>query len=153
MRFAGEPLRQLIRPAMWEIAATAKAAGYPLPNEEEIIETMIDVDPWSFFKPSMLQDVEKVCALLHIIIITGLNTLQKKKKKKKANQAMTKQGNYTEFENIVGEPLREAQRLGVPTPTLQVIYALMQTIQWKTKEAKGLVTVPPERPAGFIPPK
>ncbi|KAL1852628.1 hypothetical protein Plec18167_007722 [Paecilomyces lecythidis] len=118
MRFAGEPLRQLIRPAMWEIIATARAAGYALPQEEEIVETMVDVDPWSFFKPSMLQDVEK--------------------------------NNFTEFENIVGEPVREAQRLGVPTPTLQVIYALLQTMQWKTKESRGLFTVPSERPEGFV---
>ncbi|KAJ9314816.1 hypothetical protein DTO271D3_4816 [Paecilomyces variotii] len=118
MRFAGEPLRQLIRPAMWEIIATARAAGYPLPEEEELVEMMVDVDPWTFFKPSMLQDVEK--------------------------------NNFTEFENIVGEPVREAQRLGVPTPTLQVIYALLQTMQWKTKESRGLFTVPSERPVGFV---
>lgn len=51
-------------------------------------------------------------------------------------------GNYIEFENIVGEPLREAERLGVPTPTLRVVYGLLKGIQWKVREAKGLVTVP-----------
>ncbi|KAK3312823.1 hypothetical protein B0H66DRAFT_568958 [Apodospora peruviana] len=51
-------------------------------------------------------------------------------------------GNYIEFENIVGEPLREAERLGVPTPTLRVVYGLLKGIQWRVREAKGLVKVP-----------
>ena len=42
-----------------------------------------------------------------------------------------------ELETIVGEPVREAQRLGVPVPTLQVIYNLLKGLQVKTKEAKG----------------
>ncbi|KAK0630368.1 ketopantoate reductase PanE/ApbA-domain-containing protein [Bombardia bombarda] len=51
-------------------------------------------------------------------------------------------GNFIEFENIVGEPLREAERVGVATPTLRVIYELLKGLQWKIKEAKGLVKVP-----------
>lgn len=51
-------------------------------------------------------------------------------------------GNFTEFENIVGEPLREAEALGVPAPTLRVVYALLKGMQFQTKEAKGLVQVP-----------
>ena len=42
-----------------------------------------------------------------------------------------------EMETIVGEPVREAQRLGVPVPTLQTIYGLLRGLQVKTKEAKG----------------
>lgn len=49
------------------------------------------------------------------------------------------QGNYIEFENIVGEPMREAEKLGVPTPTLRTIYGFLKGLQWKTMEAKGLV--------------
>jgi ketopantoate reductase len=59
LRYAHHPLTDLIRPAMWEIWHTAHAAGHPLP--EYVVETMIDVDYWAFFKPSMLQDVERVC--------------------------------------------------------------------------------------------
>ncbi|ROV95619.1 hypothetical protein VSDG_05314 [Cytospora chrysosperma] len=51
-------------------------------------------------------------------------------------------GNFIEFENIIGEPLREAERLGVPTPTLKVIYGVLKGLQFQTKEAKGLVEVP-----------
>lgn len=51
-------------------------------------------------------------------------------------------GNFIEFENIIGEPLREAERLGVPTPTLKVLYALLKGLQFQVKEAKGLVEVP-----------
>lgn len=51
-------------------------------------------------------------------------------------------GNFIEFENIVGEPIREADRLGVPAPTLKVIYSLLKGLQFQVKEARGLVTVP-----------
>lgn len=57
-------------------------------------------------------------------------------------------GNYIEFENILGEPIREAEKLGVPTPTLKILYGLCAALQWKTREAKGLVTLP----AGAPPP-
>lgn len=47
-------------------------------------------------------------------------------------------GNYVEHENIVGEPLREAERLDVPAPTLRIIYGFLKGIQLKAKESKGL---------------
>jgi len=50
-----------------------------------------------------------------------------------------------EFEYLVGEPLREAQKIGVPTPTLKVIYELCKALQWRVKEARGLVITPPKR--------
>lgn len=55
------------------------------------------------------------------------------------------QGNYIEFENLVGEPLREAQKIGLDTPILKTIYELCRMIQWRMKEVKGLVKVPPKR--------
>lgn len=64
------------------------------------------------------------------------------------NIAHNSQGNYIEFENILGEPIREAEKLGVPTPTLKILYGMCVALQWKTKEAKGLVTLP----AGAPPP-
>lgn len=48
-------------------------------------------------------------------------------------------GNFMEMETIVGEPVREAERLGVQVPTLRVIYGMLRGLQWKTKVAKGLV--------------
>lgn len=51
-------------------------------------------------------------------------------------------GNLIEYENIIGEPLREAKRLGVATPTLQVLYGLLKGLQFQVKEARGLVEVP-----------
>jgi hypothetical protein len=38
--------------------------------------------------------------------------------------------------------MREAERLHVPVPGLKVVYGMLKTLQWKTKEAKGLVTLP-----------
>ncbi|KAK5175506.1 uncharacterized protein LTR77_000645 [Saxophila tyrrhenica] len=46
-------------------------------------------------------------------------------------------GNYMEVEVIVGAPLREAERLGVATPTLKTIYGLLRGLQVKAKERKG----------------
>jgi Ketopantoate reductase PanE/ApbA C terminal len=55
-----------------------------------------------------------------------------------------------EFENIVGEPLREAERLEVPTPNLRMVYGLLKILQTNIKEEKGLVSFPtgpdPTRP-------
>jgi 2-dehydropantoate 2-reductase len=48
-------------------------------------------------------------------------------------------GNYIEFENIVGEPVREAKRLGVPVPTLTVVYGILKGLQTKVMEERGLV--------------
>ena len=53
---------------------------------------------------------------------------------------MTLQGNYTEFENILGEPLREAEKLRVSTPTLKILYSTLKGLQWKTMEQRGLIT-------------
>ncbi|KAJ5161813.1 ketopantoate reductase PanE/ApbA C terminal-domain-containing protein [Penicillium capsulatum] len=47
-------------------------------------------------------------------------------------------GNLMEIENLVGEPLREAEKLHVPTPTLKIIYGIMKGLQLKVKEEKGL---------------
>ncbi|KZF20048.1 putative 2-dehydropantoate 2-reductase family protein [Xylona heveae TC161] len=55
-----------------------------------------------------------------------------------------KKGNFIEFENIVGEPLREGTALGVPMPTLKTLYHLLSAIQYKTKIARGTVTIPPK---------
>lgn len=50
-----------------------------------------------------------------------------------------------EVEYLVGEPLREAERAGVPTPNLKVIYEICKGVQWKIQDSKGIITVPPKR--------
>ncbi|KAH7407762.1 ketopantoate reductase PanE/ApbA-domain-containing protein [Cadophora sp. MPI-SDFR-AT-0126] len=113
MRMYKFPIDDVVRPLMVEIIAIAKAAGYELP--EGIADKMINADPeFTFFKPSMQQDIEK--------------------------------GNFIEFENIVGEPLRESERLGVPAPNLRMIYGLLKILQWKNMEIKGLVKLPVDPP-------
>ncbi|OKL56160.1 hypothetical protein UA08_08451 [Talaromyces atroroseus] len=57
-------------------------------------------------------------------------------------------GNFIEHMNLVWEPIQEAKKLGVPTPTLNTIFGFCQALQWRTKEAKDLVTLP----AGAPPP-
>lgn len=52
------------------------------------------------------------------------------------------QGNFIEFENLLGEPLRAGRDAGVAMPTLEVLYQLTKAVQWRIKERKGLVQVP-----------
>ncbi|KAJ5610608.1 hypothetical protein N7510_007327 [Penicillium lagena] len=107
MRMYEHAIDSLIRPAMLEIKATARAAGVVLP--EDICEVLIAVDPDGvYWKPSMCQDIEK--------------------------------GNFIEYENIVGEPVREAQKLGVPTPVLSTIYGMLKSLQTMTMESKGMIS-------------
>lgn len=63
IRLADGIIEGLVRPAMKEVVAAAKAcAGVEL--GDEIVQTMIDADPLeSYLKPSMQQDLEKVCRL------------------------------------------------------------------------------------------
>jgi 2-dehydropantoate 2-reductase len=59
IRLADGAVELLVRPAMEEIRAAAKAAGHDLP--EDICDTMIEVDPLTLYlPPSMLADVRKV---------------------------------------------------------------------------------------------
>ena len=48
------------------------------------------------------------------------------------------QGNLMEIEVIIGEPVREGRRLGVPMPKLETIYGLLKAKQLQIKEQKGL---------------
>ncbi|KAK0327288.1 hypothetical protein LTR82_002051 [Friedmanniomyces endolithicus] len=111
IRLADDAVAHLVRPAMLEIVAAAKAAGHELPAT--VVDDMIEMDPLNMYlPPSMLSD--------------------------------TRKGNFIEYENILGEPLREGERMGVPMPTLRVLYYLCQAIQWKNKELRGLVSIPPK---------
>ncbi|KAL4784998.1 ketopantoate reductase PanE/ApbA C terminal-domain-containing protein [Aspergillus varians] len=47
-------------------------------------------------------------------------------------------GAFMEIENIVGEPLREGEKRGVPMPTLRTVYGLLKGLQLKVMESKGL---------------
>lgn len=47
--------------------------------------------------------------------------------------------NFIEFETIVGEPMREAQKLNVPCPTLTVVYGLLKGVQTRIMESRGLL--------------
>jgi len=47
-------------------------------------------------------------------------------------------GNFMEVEVIVGEPVREGKRLGVPMPKLEALYGLLKAKQLQVMERKGL---------------
>ena len=57
------------------------------------------------------------------------------------------QGNYIEFENLLGEPLREGKKAGVKMPTLEVLYQIAKAVQWRAKDGRGLVKIPAKRQA------
>lgn len=48
-----------------------------------------------------------------------------------------------EMEVILGNPLRIAQKNGVSTPILLVLYQLLKVVQFKTKEATGVIKINP----------
>ncbi|KAH7412738.1 2-dehydropantoate 2-reductase-like protein [Cadophora sp. MPI-SDFR-AT-0126] len=126
----GSAIEGLVRPAMREIVQTARKLGHDLP--EEVMDAMIHCDPMDLYlKPSMQCDYEKVCSFPRSILFASLD-------RKLA-------GNYMEYEYLVGEPLREAEKIGVPAPTLKVIYEICKALQWRIMEEKGLVLVPPKR--------
>ncbi|KAI9741264.1 MAG: hypothetical protein M1834_002980 [Cirrosporium novae-zelandiae] len=60
-------------------------------------------------------------------------------KLKPSMQVDKEKGNFLEFENLVGEPLRAGTAKGVDMPKLAIIYELCKLLQWKTKAAKGLI--------------
>lgn len=64
---------------------------------------------------------------------------------KPSMQCDIEKGNYMEYEYLVGEPLREAEKAGVETPNLRVIYEVCKALQWRIKEERGLISVPPKR--------
>jgi len=43
----------------------------------------------------------------------------------------------TEYEILVGEPLREGLAAGVPMPTMTVIYEMCKLLQWQIKQRRG----------------
>ncbi|KAH7410013.1 2-dehydropantoate 2-reductase-like protein [Phaeosphaeria sp. MPI-PUGE-AT-0046c] len=110
IRLADGAVEGLVKPAMREIVAAAKAAaGVEL--GDEVVQGMIEMDPLeSYLKPSMQQDLDK--------------------------------GNFIEFENLLGEPLREGKRAGVAMPMLEVLYQLAKAVQWRNAEKRGMIEVP-----------
>lgn len=55
-------------------------------------------------------------------------------------------GNPVELEVILGNPLRTARALGVPTPILTVVYNLLKGVQFRLMEKRGLLSVPDQAP-------
>lgn len=51
-------------------------------------------------------------------------------------------GNLIEFENLIGEPLKEGKNLGVKMPIIEVLYSLCKAIQWRIKEERGVIKMP-----------
>lgn len=57
-----------------------------------------------------------------------------------------KKGNPLELETILGNVLKVARDLEVATPILDVIYKLLQVVQFRLKESNGYIVLPKERP-------
>ncbi|KIW87223.1 uncharacterized protein Z519_12126 [Cladophialophora bantiana CBS 173.52] len=50
-----------------------------------------------------------------------------------------RKGRFIEYENILGEALREGERAGIAMPTIKCLYGLCKAVQWRTMELNGLV--------------
>jgi len=46
---------------------------------------------------------------------------------------------FIEYENILGEALKEGEAAGASMPTIKVLYGMCKAVQWRTREAQGLV--------------
>ena len=46
---------------------------------------------------------------------------------------------FIEYENILGEALREGEKAGASMPTVRCLYGLCKAVQWRTMESSGLV--------------
>ncbi|ODV97379.1 hypothetical protein PACTADRAFT_49102 [Pachysolen tannophilus NRRL Y-2460] len=57
-----------------------------------------------------------------------------------------RKGNFIESVVILGNALDVAKENGISAPTLTVLYNLLQLIQARTKERKGLIKLPIQRP-------
>ncbi|KAF1916037.1 6-phosphogluconate dehydrogenase [Ampelomyces quisqualis] len=98
-------------------------------------------------KPAMREIVEaaKVCAGVELeqgIVQWTIDMDPLESYLKPSMQQDLEKGNFIEFENLLGEPLREGRRAGVSMPTLEVLYGLARAVQWRSKEARGVVGVP-----------
>ncbi|RMX77586.1 hypothetical protein D0869_09770, partial [Hortaea werneckii] len=114
LRRAGLFVSKLLEDGMAEIIAVAAAAGYIFPKA--LSQDLLDLDPMEYrFEPSMLQDFKKVRG---ITLRLGATTNLIK-------------GNSIEYEYLVGEPLREGNRMNIPMPTISMLYALCEAIQFK----------------------
>lgn len=100
-------------------------------------------------EPAMLEIIATAKKLGHElpedIMETMLNADPMDLYLKPSMQVDLEKSNYMEYEYLVGEPMREAEKVGVPTPTLNVIYAICKALQWGLMEKKGLVVTPPKR--------
>ncbi|KAK1999961.1 ApbA-domain-containing protein [Colletotrichum falcatum] len=111
LQVTGRAMDSMVVPAMREVLAVATAAGHEIP--EDVIDKTISLNPVEDnIKPSMQVDFEKASPTL---------------------------GNLIEHENILGEVVREAQKHGVATPILSVMYEICCAHQWRFKKARGLV--------------
>ena len=130
MRMSEFVIEDLILPIMLEIKAAAKAAGVELP--EGVEQTVVRVDPTGTeFVPSMGQDAAKVSLLSLGVMVDGKGRMDS------LTFFVFLQGNFMEVEVILGEPVREGRRLGVPMPKLEALYGLLKAKQLQVMERKG----------------
>jgi 2-dehydropantoate 2-reductase len=68
IRLADGAVEGLVKPAMREIVQAAKAsAGVEL--ADDVVQGTVDMDPLeTYLKPSMMQDLEKVCAVIYYLL-------------------------------------------------------------------------------------
>lgn len=65
---------------------------------------------------------------------------------KPSMQIDIEKGNPIELEVILGNPLRIARRLAVPTPILTVVYNLLKGVQFRLLEGRKMIDVPEKGP-------
>lgn len=110
----------IVLPAAAEICSIARSKGVVI--DTNAVQSMSQLNASDGeFEPSMAVDVAKVRLLQHTI----------------DKNLIIVQGNLFELENIIGEPLREAERQNVSAPFLAIIYRLCKSLQWQIRRQQG----------------
>ncbi|GFF25146.1 uncharacterized protein YDL144C [Aspergillus udagawae] len=88
-----------------------------------------------------MQEVVKVSQAVGIELPDDIieKTIRKNPKERKIAPSMQKdmqKGNLLEHENLIGEVVREAEKRGVSTPILSVLYELCSAVQWRVAKER-----------------
>ncbi|RHZ70176.1 hypothetical protein CDV55_105168 [Aspergillus turcosus] len=90
-----------------------------------------------------MQEVVKVSQAVGIELPEDIieTTIRKNPMERKIAPSMQKdmeKGNLLEHENLIGEVVREAQKRGISTPILSVLYELCSAVQWRVAKERGI---------------
>ncbi|PLB53544.1 2-dehydropantoate 2-reductase [Aspergillus steynii IBT 23096] len=96
-------------------------------------------------RPAMREVIQVAAALGHRlpedVIETTIASNPVEKRISPSMLVDLRKGNLIEHENLLGEVVREADAIGIQTPTLTMLYNLCCAVQLRTKQSRGLISI------------